>query len=116
MGYNTRYHLDLDFPSEEEIVKELRHQSEEAAFCLNPYGDTDQDGRWYEHEKEMQALSAKHPTVLFTLHGAGEDRDDRWRKYFKAGKVQVAKAQIAFEPFDESKATDLGVSRDGDVV
>ena len=31
--------------------------------------------------------------MLFTLHGAGEDRDDCWRKYFKAGKVQVAKAQ-----------------------
>lgn len=51
---------------------------------------------WYDHEKDMQALSKKFPDVLFILDGTGEEEGDIWRKYFRAGKMSRADAVISF--------------------
>ncbi len=60
------------------------------------------DSRWYEHEEDMRNLSRAYPELVFQLDGQGEDAEDRWRKYFKNGRMQEAKAVITLAPFDEA--------------
>lgn len=59
--------------------------------------------KWYEHKDDMKRLSARFPTVLFTLEGKGEEPGDLWIMYFKGGKSQRVDARIVFDPYDESK-------------
>lgn len=59
--------------------------------------------KWYEHEEDMRRVSKVFPSVLFTLRGEGEESGDIWVKYFKDGKMQVAKAEIKLGPFDPSQ-------------
>jgi len=58
---------------------------------------------WYEHDKDMVRLSLAFPELLFTLGGQGEESTDLWKKYFVAGRLQIAKAVIRFEEFDPKK-------------
>lgn len=58
--------------------------------------------KWYDHQKDMKVLSEKFPTVLFTLHGEGEEGGNLWKEYWLAGKVQVAKARIVYDEFSLS--------------
>lgn len=60
-------------------------------------------GKWYEHEEDMKQLSLQFPHILFTLSGDGEEKEDLWRKYFLAGKMQVARAIIVYDNFSEDK-------------
>lgn len=59
--------------------------------------------KWYEHEADMRELSSKYPELLLTLSGEGEESGDVWKKYFKGGKCQVAKAKIEIDAFDPKK-------------
>jgi hypothetical protein len=43
--------------------------------------------KWYEHEADLLAVSAKHPASLFRLVGIGEDWPDIWVKFFHAGRT-----------------------------
>lgn len=112
MGYNTRYELDvtsthpyleLNPVKRDEIIAYLRKANENASYCLTDNGDTSDSGKWYEHEAELKAFSKLYPNLLFTLSGEGEENDDMWKKYFLDGKVQIAKAVITLEAFEESK-------------
>lgn len=60
-------------------------------------------GKWYDHETDMKQLSLEFPHILFTLSGDGEEKEDLWRKYFLAGKMQVAEAIIVYDNFSEDK-------------
>ncbi len=112
MGYNTRYSLNVQLliankPAQlmddsplYEVIKRLRAENQEAAYVIDKDGGTCEAGKWYEHEAEMKAFSLKHPSILFTLHGEGEESDDIWNEYYLAGKVQKAKAQVQIAPFD----------------
>lgn len=61
------------------------------------------NAKWYDHEKDMLALSTEFPTILFILHGAGEDEDDRWYTYYFNGMQQYAPAEIHYDDFSEQK-------------
>jgi len=50
----------------------------------------------------MREYSKKHPEVIFTLKGEGEEKDDLWVEHYKNGLMQECKAKITFDPFDES--------------
>ncbi len=116
MGYQTNYTLKAELliggkPAELkddspllEVIKQLREENEEARYSLADKGrSSGNDSRWYGHEKDMKAFSAKHPNILFTLNGGGEEAVDQWNKYFLNGKCQVAKAEIQIAPFDPAK-------------
>jgi hypothetical protein len=96
MGYYTNYSLSVD--KDEDFHKENIRQ-------LSGYGGLfDGDGcKWYDHEMDMRRYSKEHPQILFTLSGEGEESPDIWKKYFKNGKMQVAKANIQFDAFDPKK-------------
>ncbi len=130
MGYYTNYTLEID---SKEKVPSCKHDKKGVKFCpecgvqvgmidifdvvvqhlkenysdnydISSIVDEVSDGwKWYEHEKTMREISAKFPSVLFTLIGKGEEAGDMWRKYFKSGKMQTAKAVISFDTFDEKK-------------
>ena len=59
--------------------------------------------KWYEHQLDMRRFSSKFPNVLFVLSGEGEENDDMWVEYYRNGLMQVARAQITFDDFDEDK-------------
>lgn len=121
MPYHTRYSLEINsdvevpicehnlkaykfcpecgvryetIPSLNKIKQEILSQFQHARFGVS-------NTTWYDHEEQMKFFSLKYPDILFTLHGEGEDSGDVWMKYFKAGKMQVAKAKITFDEFDE---------------
>jgi hypothetical protein len=101
MGYYTDF--DLSFQSagvekDKEIIDEI---SDIAGYDLSNLEIT--GVKWYKWRDDMVALSAQYPSILFKLTGAGEEKRDMWKGYFKGGKAQVVKAVITFESYDESK-------------
>jgi len=107
MGYYTNYELEYRFLAhedrfssvfEEELAKDEKWEI--IKEVAKGYGDSI---KWYRHDEDMRALSTKYPMILFTLSGKGEESGDIWKKYYCAGKCQVARAQIEYEPFDPDK-------------
>ena len=97
MGYYTRFELEVvsggDYETDyEEVV------SEQADY--NPFSD---ETKWYSFEKDMKKVSKQHPKVVFKLSGEGEEAGDLWRAYFKDGKMQMCKARIEYNNFDEAQ-------------
>lgn len=98
MGYETKYTFEFTSDSvyceEDDLIEDIEDVSGYNIF---------HSVKWYDHEKHMLTVSLKHPEILFTLMGDGEDADDIWVKYFKNGKIQVAKGVITYEAFDPEK-------------
>ena len=93
MGYYTNY--DTSGNSEE-----IKAAINEASGYINVEDDCI---KWYDHEEHMKEVSLKFPDQLLVLEGDGEEQGDQWKAYYKNGKVQVCKAIITFEEFDEKK-------------
>lgn len=118
MGYQTYFSLKVDLMVRgkiaqlvdreplDSVIVNLLEVNEEAKYALDEDGNGSGEGsKWYEHQAEMREFSKLHPSVLFTLHGEGEENDDIWTEYYLNGKVQVAKAQVQIAPFDPVKLT-----------
>ena len=120
MGYYTQYNLSIvcDLNAEMGVDKPYSIQ-QMLDWCKTNYDDNGclravlsameegyacDDMKWYEHDKDMKALSSAFPNVLFCLDGKGEDDDDLWRSYFLNGKRQLCRAKITIEypEFDPS--------------
>ena len=89
--------------SAEDIIKDFRNTYEDANYAIDEDGCCNESCKWYDHEKELLEFSKKYPSVLFILEGEGEESGDIWKKYFKNGKAQYAKAKLIFEEYDEKK-------------
>lgn len=118
MGYQTHFSLKVDLlvagkiaqlvdrAPLDAVIKNLLEMCEEAKYALDEDGNgTGEGSKWYEHQAEMREFSKLHPSVLFTLHGEGEENDDMWDEYYLNGKLQVAKAKIQIAPFDPKLLT-----------
>lgn len=103
MGYYTEYSLAVSGKDELDIIDDLRKRYESAAFAFDEDGAPQDSCKWYDHETDMKYFSSLHPDLLFTLTGDGEESGDIWVKYFKNGKMQLCKAKIVLDPFDESQ-------------
>ena len=109
MGYHTYYSLDVTIPKKvkrHNYIELLRNEYKVAQYAFDSNGEFGDSTKWYNHEKDLKEFSKKHPKVLFTLSGEGEENEDMWKKYFLNGKMQVARAEITFDPFDKSKLED----------
>lgn len=101
MGYYTDFKLTIH-NSDEDVIESIEEQLEEVSTY--PWDDLClYEAKWYAWETDMKIISKNFPGVLFKLSGEGEEAGDMWEAYFKDGKMQLCKAVIAFEPFDESK-------------
>jgi hypothetical protein len=101
MGYYTRHELSIKSGSDN-LIKELREYSQEASYALQDNGDTEESCKWYGHQDELRSFSLLHPEALFKLEGEGEESCDIWVEYYQNGKMQLCKAKISFDGFDES--------------
>jgi hypothetical protein len=99
MGYYTRHELEIQNGSND-LIQELREFSDDANYALNENGDTEQEGKWYDHENELKSFSLLHPKVIFKLIGEGEESGDLWHEYYMGGKVQVCKVVISYPKFN----------------
>lgn len=107
MGYYTRYELvkvsnpvaaleTRNFVTDQEIKQEI--------IATSGYSDPFSDSvKWYDHETHMKKVSKAHPGITIEIAGEGEEAGDLWKKYFRDGKVQVAKAKITYDKFDPKK-------------
>lgn len=93
--------IDAEYDLETALEKVLLDK--EGDYLASAYRGYGQSMKWYDHVKDMKALSQQFPTVLFTLKGEGEEAGDLWIKYFRNGKMQECRAEIVFPPFDEAK-------------
>lgn len=106
MGYYTQYVLEVDAPAGHPVCDEpvAYWSNDDGDFTVRTFiDDPPEPCKWYEHEEDLVALSKKHPDVLFTLHGEGEESGDLWVQYFKGGKTQLEKAHIVFGKFDPKR-------------
>ncbi len=99
MGYYTYYELTY------EPLRLGEHQAiEEKLKKLNQgFWPFEEDTKWDTWEEDMKKLSLEFPDVTFHLWGEGEENIDSWYAHFKNGKVQICKAKITFDDFDERK-------------
>ena len=44
--------------------------------------------KWYDYIENMESLSEKFPSLIFTLRGEGEDREDVWTAEFSNGRYK----------------------------
>jgi hypothetical protein len=109
MGYYTSFKTTfIEVPSRE-VGVEARKAFEQFPFdgyersMENMYADWTECFKWYDHEQEMIEFSKFVPEIVIKLHGIGEEQGDEWYKYFKNGKMQVCRAIITFDPYDETK-------------
>jgi len=104
MGYNTTYRLEYKFLAHQDRFEEtMLEEMEETEYVGELINNGLIDCKWYEHDDDMLRLSERYPMVVFTLSGEGEESGDIWKKYYCAGKVQIARAKITFDPFDKDK-------------
>ena len=106
MGYYTEYNLKIegcDFEKATEVIEELRESSDGAEYALNEVGESAENCKWYDHQKDLKEFSKKYPDLVFELNGEGEESGDIWKKYFQNGKVQLCNAVIVFPEFDPRK-------------
>lgn len=127
MGYSTRYQLthqvikprpstpchpeakgkkfcpecgQTQFASHDFVAKRLAdliRANEEASYCLNPDGSSEECGKWYQHSDDLKVWSKELPGVLLTLSCRGED-GRQWRVYAYENMIQEAEAKITFAP------------------
>jgi len=102
MGYYTRYSLLIE-EGDDNLIQEFREESEGADRAFDENGETEDETKWYDHEKELKEFSKKHPTTLFCLHGDGEETGDSWDLYVKNGKCQRCKGVMEYPPYDEKE-------------
>jgi len=104
MGYYTSYTLEVE-DKHANLIEELCVTNEDAGYALYTDGSTQDSCKWYDHKDDMLRFSQKHPDVMFTLKGEGEEAGDVWVEYYLGGKCQRCKASITFEDFDPDKLT-----------
>lgn len=54
--------------------------------------------KWDESGEAMMRVSRRWPFTLFTMHGQGEDHDDRWVAYHVNGQEQVERQPLWTPP------------------
>lgn len=102
MGYYTRHNLEI-IKGCTGLISELRDSCDDAKYSFGDDGRCEESTKWYSHEEDLISFSKKHPEAIFLLHGEGEENLDVWREYYKNGRVQVCKAIISFDDFNENK-------------
>lgn len=53
----------------------------------NMYYFMQDECKWYNHQEELEAASAKHRDIVFVLDGEGSDAGDIWREFYLNGKL-----------------------------
>jgi hypothetical protein len=98
MGYITNYTLEHNVTEAEWTVVQDQFDEVGVGFVFDLGGSSDIP--WYEHEEHMLRISERCPEFTFTLTGIGETNGDLWKKRFRAGRVEEARAEIVWPEFE----------------
>jgi len=101
MGYYTDFKLSSKDTDIESFIDLIKDATDYTFYIHN--GSLTLNGKWYEWKEHMISFSKRFPNYLFKLEGEGEESGDIWVAYFKNGKIQLCRAMITFEDFDEAK-------------
>ena len=95
MGYLTYHTLEVIG-----VSSEIDHAAQ--IDVLSGYGSGlfEESVKWYGRVKDMTKYSELHPTVLFKIHGEGEEAGDLWNEYWQNGKHQHCQGRIEYKPYD----------------
>ena len=100
MGYYTDYTVEVENGDPfGEVLETVKEQSGYGCWHNNQLNGV----KWYEHRKDVKAVSEKFPNKLIVVTGEGEESGDIWREYFLNGKSQHVKAKLSFEDLDKNK-------------
>jgi len=102
MGYYTKHNLEIKKGCTG-LISELREWCEDARDSFDDDGKCEEETKWYSHREDLISFSKNHPEAIFLLCGQGEESGDIWREYYKGGRIQVCRAVISFDDFDESR-------------
>ena len=105
--------VTVDFEIEKQVAKDLARimydigenpsqpDIEFIGNIHNMYDVLNDSMKWYDHEADMEKLSALYPDLYFTLEGDGEEFDDFWRKLFHNGQcLGCVDGEICYPDFD----------------
>lgn len=95
MGYYTRY----DISENAQTVQEAIEEKSQYTF----YSGQTEEVKWYDWQTHCKAVSMDFPNLVIRVEGVGEEQGDQWKAYIKNGKIQIVKARVTFEEFDEAK-------------
>lgn len=95
MGYYTRY----DISENPQTVQQAIEEKSQYSF----YGGQTDTVKWYDWKEHCLEVSKDFPNLVIKVEGDGEEQGDQWKAYIKNGKIQIAKAVVTFEEFDEAK-------------
>lgn len=87
----------------DQVIGEYISSHDAMFYAMTPQGETSKSCKWYDHQMDMAEMSKAFRGVLFTLSGEGEESGDVWKEYYRDGLVQVARAKIVIDKFDQSK-------------
>jgi len=97
MGYKTYHELENDATGETAERLKARIESEEE--LARAIGEDHEWAKWYDHDRDMLALSKEFPDVTFILSGEGEESPDFWKTKYKDGKSFTAYGEIVYPVF-----------------
>ena len=103
MGYNTSYSLSFDESNTNVVVFLESIKDTHDSYLYDAWTDNLSECKWYDHQADLEALSAIFPEVLFSLEGYGEENEDIWKMYALNGNSYRIDAEITFPKFDISK-------------
>lgn len=101
MGYYTDYEIGLENGVVSDEAFRIGIESVGCSYGQLSLYET-MNLKWYDHEKDMKAVSKLFPEVTFRLQGDGEETGDNWRMYFKDGKTCTIRAKIIYDKYGES--------------
>ena len=111
MGYYSYFELSaykrgrhIDTNEEMEICHFLNTSDKISGYLhIKSFSSLRNDSmKWYDHDKDMLALSKAFPNIVFVLTGEGEERDDNWISYYKNGQMETCRGTIVYdEPCSE---------------
>lgn len=118
MGYYTNYELEVEGsgPVYDKFMREI----DNIVVARDNY-DLDvrklMDGgydemKWYEHDEDMKQMSSEWPNMLFILKGAGEERGDVWKAWYRNGGIHKLKAKVVFETIQPDLDSILPVNKE----
>lgn len=104
-SYLIRYCLEFTWPNDEaDQIAALMGELFEIDGHLGEVFDLTGNGELGTAQNiipQIAQLSARHPDLVMTLWGDGEEAHDLWCCYFKGGAVQMSVATIHYDPFCE---------------
>ena len=101
MGYYTKYKLTVtgDYNKVAKAIED-KNAPERIKIALGNYSDS---MKWYDYNEDVWKYSKKHPEVLFTLTGEGEDSGDLWIMWTKNGKQIRKVVEIIWPTLNEDE-------------